>query len=169
MGKCEKEGQFTANIMGVSLIEHRFNPEALEIRVDFEDANDGNTGRVYLDLSEDYATAGARKGERQCDIAADTLHHLGVDIRGPQGLSGLNTLDGRKVSVTGKVNTKGYLNFYLNTSKPETAIDVKAAAARMKALFGGAPAADKPDKAGPDGLLPPIDPGADEIDGPNPF
>lgn len=175
MTKCEKEGQFTATVTGVQPIEHRFNQAAIEIRLDFAD-EDGNTGRIYLDLSDDYATGGNRKGDRQCDISADALSFYGVDIRAATGIGGLSALEGKQVSVYGKINSKGYHNFSLNTSKPESRIAVQDAAARMKALFGGAPAPAKEKPKSAVEILKASKPAADaddagddDLDGPNPF
>lgn len=147
MNKCEREGSFPAEIVDVGLIQHRFNhqPDAMEIRLDFMD-EEGNAGRLYLSISTDYITGGNNKGERECDVTTKTLAHFEIDLSAGE-VHKLPTLKGRKVSVYGKRNAKGFVNFWLNTSTPETAVDVKDAAARIKALFGGAAPAASPSPA----------------------
>lgn len=167
MDYCQKEGEFPAKIMDAKLIQHRFqqnHPGALEIRIDFADG-EGAGGKLYLDLSDDYVTKGNRKGQRQCDVTAETMLVFGVDI--PAGrLADLKNIIGKPASIYGKKNDKGYLNFYLNTNPPEEAVKVDAVAAKVAALFGKvAPQAEPAVGAG--GLLPPINGEAD--DEPSPF
>jgi hypothetical protein len=168
MEYCAQEGTFSATITDAKLIQHRFqenHPGALEIRIDFIDDTEA-PGKLYLDLSEDYVTKGIRKGQRQCDVTAETMRTLGVDI--PAGrLADLKNIIGKAASVNGTRNAKGYLNFYLNNSPPEIAAKPDAAAAKLAALFGKGMAKPEP-TVGADGLLPPIN-GSEEDEGPNPF
>jgi len=137
--KIEREGEFPAEVVGVDIIENRFHPGELEFRVVFLDADKGE-GRLYLDMSEDYVTAGNRKGERQCDVTRDTLiSAMDIDPADPDSIARMDSAVGKKISVFGKKSDKGYYNFYLNTRKPETKVQMNTALLnKLGGLFGKA-------------------------------
>lgn len=129
----KKEGQFTGKVTKVGFIEHRFAEGEMEIAIDFI-TEENEDGKIYLDLSNKIITAGNNAGKKQSDASLETLTAIGIDLAN-QGASAITTLEGQMISVFGKVNGSGYLNFYLNTRKPETAMLLSNADAKLKSLF----------------------------------
>lgn len=130
--QCKREGEFAAKVANVAVIQHRFKQGFYEIRLDFA-TSDNSTGKIYLDLSNDYVQGGNNAGKLQFAVTAETLNHFGVDV---QSLAQVKNLIGREISVFGKLNGKGYLNFYLNTSRPEIEANLDEASTAVAALFG---------------------------------
>ena len=135
MSECKQEGKFTVVVTGANFIEGRYpeqNGEYTELSIAFKDA-EGNEGKTYLDLSDNLITMGNNTGMKQKDQSVKTLLFFGVDVNA-QGANAVNALVNQQVQIFGKVNAKGYTNFYLNTSKPEVVIN--PADAKINALFG---------------------------------
>lgn len=132
----KREGKFGAKIVAAEVISHRFaqDDDAMEVRLDFEALDTAECDKSYLDFSTDYVTAGSNQGRKQYEVAMETLAKLGCDVSGGN-FAELEKLEGREIVVFGKVNDKGYYNYYVNTERPEKKLDRAAAAAKFKALF----------------------------------
>lgn len=135
---CEKEGQFAGGIRQIDIIEHRFREPGsgnYEIRIDFI-TEDYKQGKIYLDLSQDYIQVGNNSGKKNYEVSAETLSHFGVNLADANFPTQLKAMEGQKITVFGKSNQKGYLNFYLNTNKPEVSANPQEAASKIASLFG---------------------------------
>jgi len=141
MNPCQNEGQFNATVIAVNGARRKFKDrETTEIKIDFS-AKDANGvecgGAIYLDLSPtDYVTGGIKQGKTQLEATTETLLANGVDISGGQ-FGNAAQLTGRQISVYGQRNTKGYLNFYLNSGGVE---EEKISLDQMQSLMGTPPA-----------------------------
>ena len=80
----KREGEFTAKICAADVIVHRFaqDDDAMEIRLDFEAVDTGESGKCYLDFSTDYVTAGVNQGRKQYECSMETLQPIGCDVAG---------------------------------------------------------------------------------------
>lgn len=131
---CEREGTFTAQVASVMPIEHRFQNGSGELKIEFRTGEE--TGIIYLDLSRDIMETGNNAGKRHIDISRELLNSLGHNL---MDISSLNRMINSQISVYGKRNAKGYLNFYLNSSKPEIIMDANTYANYVASLFEAKP------------------------------
>lgn len=154
----EVEGRISLKVVEVDLIKHRFrNAEerAFEVKVTGV-RNDGNGGiekaEAYLPITNDYLPAAMQADgiEKECQRTFDTLAKLGVPGDGMELAKAEDTLVGQVLEFFGKKNTKGHLNWYINTKKPEEKVDPKKAQKQIAELYGSgstsapAPANKKP-------------------------
>jgi len=130
---CQIEGNFIAVVRSASFIEHRFDQGEMEAAIEFVDEQE-NTGKIYFDFSNKIITGGNSAGRKQVEVSMETLGKIGVNLS--QGAGAIKSLEGGNINVNGYRNDKGYLNFYVATSKPETKIEEQAVNNKLQALFG---------------------------------
>ena len=135
MARCEKEGEFAATITAIDAIQSRFKPGQGEIRIEF--ATGEETGKVYLSMGLDYIQAGNNQGRKEVEVTQEILQNFGATL---MDITSIKKLVGKHVSIYGKRNAKGYVNFYLNTNKPEEVMSDQEYNAYIQSLFGSAPA-----------------------------
>lgn len=132
------EGKHNATVKEIKCIEHRFKQEhekAYEVKVEVAGQEDGEErhATIYMPLTADYSMRDAMKTEAQ--VTCEDLAKLGVPHDG-KDFSKLDTLVGQEVEIFGKTNNKGYLNFYINTGKPEKEVDPNQVANELQSLWG---------------------------------
>ena len=170
MGKqLEHEGVVSLTVTEVSIIQHRFQSEdgCFEVKVVAGRKGEGGEPEFatsYLPITGDFLpTALQRDGyDTEAGKTFHTLAFFGVPNSGMELGKAEEMLKGKVLAFFGKKNTSGYLNYYINTSKPEQATDAAAAAKQVAAMYGStngaAPAAkakpeiDETDKIPMDGL-----------------
>ena len=128
-----EEGNFSGVIKDAKIIQHRFKPETgYEVKIEAV-TEDMKIASVYLDMREDYVSAGAKKGQRSIDVSMETLDKIGL---ANHDLSKVKDLRGKPISLYAKRNDKGNLNVYIS-SHEETEVDPAKAAKELAALLGG--------------------------------
>lgn len=133
--QTQKEGQFQGKVTQARFIEHRFEPpEAKEVEVSIEFVTEeGETGAIYLSLTNSIVDGGNDAGRKEYEVSMEKLSHYGVDLS--SGAAAIKSLNAKMISVFGKRNKSGYLNFYLNTSKPKVEVSEQIANDKLKSLF----------------------------------
>lgn len=132
--ECKREGTFSAGIKDIKMIQHRFDESEIECKIEFI-TQELEVGKIYLDFSQNYIQKGPDTGQRSCDVSVKTLEGLGVS---KNEFANLRKLVGTNINVYGKLNDKGYLNYYIS-SYADVEIDANAAVAKLQALFGPVP------------------------------
>ena len=131
--QIDTEGTFNGVIKDAKIIQHRFKPEAgYEVKLEVV-TNDNGTASIYLDMREDYVSAGAMKGRKQVEASLVTLEKLGLLNN---DLSKVKELRAKPIQIFGKKNDKGHLNFYISNFE-EKEVDPAIAAKEIAMLIGG--------------------------------
>jgi hypothetical protein len=142
-GQVEVEGTVTLTVTAVDIIKHRFKDEPGYFEVRITAGRNGEGGEpeyatAYLPITSNFLPPNIQRDgvEKEADKTFATLAHFGVPSDGMELGKAEECLKKKKVQFYGKTNTKGHLNYYINTSKPEEAVDAAATAKQIAELYG---------------------------------
>jgi len=127
--KCEREDSFNATVQTAKWIQHRFDEGQLEVKIEFLTAND-EVGSVFLDFGDSFIQSGNNAGKRSCELSRETLAHIGI-----QDIGNLSPLVGQVVGFYGKINSKGFINFFISKYST-TEVDQITVQNKLAMLFG---------------------------------
>lgn len=136
MPQIDVEGKHSVKIKEAKPIKHRFEEGegCLEIKL-VGVKQDGSHGTAYLPITSNYPKNDS-SGKTDAELTFQKLEKLGIPNGGKELSKLEEVLLDKEVEFYAKYNNSGYMNFYVNTSKPEHEIDPSEAQKEIEKLYG---------------------------------